>query len=297
MITRSLRERPVEDLDRGDHVCLAFADDAEQRRVVSAYLSAGLSRGERVLYFADQQRPSTVLSWLRSAGVDPGPALTRGQLRVVTADDSYLAAGGFDAATMVETLEREVDASLAAGYTGFRVSGEMGWGLRGIPGADQLAAYETAVNAVFESRPASAICQYDARLFSPAELRVFDRCHPGAVELEPVYRHGLLRIVPAFRDGERALRVVGTVDLRTTGALVDALEAALRWPGDVVVDMGALEFIDLAGLRALAHAARRLPAGRRLRVVDLAPPLCHVIGLAGFDRHPALVVTPRGAGA
>ncbi|MEU3510996.1 MEDS domain-containing protein, partial [Streptomyces longwoodensis] len=158
------RDLAVQDIGRGDHVCLAFADDAGQRHFLSQYLADGLRQGERVLYFGDRNAPDEVLGWLPAVGVDPGPLIARGQLAVTTADDSYLASGAFDPDAMVAVLREEVAASLAAGWTGFRVSGEMGWALRGVPGADRLAEYETKVNAVFAEGRSSAVCQYDARL-------------------------------------------------------------------------------------------------------------------------------------
>ncbi|MFG3100662.1 MEDS domain-containing protein [Streptomyces sp. NPDC048182] len=297
MIAHAGAERRVQDMGHHDHLCLAYGDDAEQRRVVAAYLTEGLRRGERVMYFADTSAPAEVLGWLAGSGTDPGPALATGQLAVTTADESYLAAGSFDPDAMVAGLWQEVEASLAAGYTGFRVSGEMGWALRDVPGAERLAEYETKVNAVFAGGPASAICQYDTRRFSAEQLAAFHGCHPGEVEPEPLYADGTLRLVPSFRGGRRTLRVVGSVDYRTCDALAAALETALHWPGDVRVDMSGLEFIDLGGVRVLAHAAARLEAGRRLRVGELAPLLCQVIGMVGFADVPALVVTARGAGA
>ncbi|GHD54473.1 MEDS domain-containing protein [Streptomyces galbus] len=284
------RDLLVQDVGQGDHVCLAFADDAEQRHVLSHYLADGLRRGERVLYFADRNTPDEVLGWLPAAGVDPGPLVSRGQLTVTTADDSYLASGTFDPDTMVAVLRQEVAASLAAGYTGFRVSGEMGWALREVPGADRLAEYETKVNAVFAEGRASAVCQYDARLFGAEQLHGFDRCHPSTAELRPLYQDARLRLVPAFRSGHHALRVVGTVDHTSTATLAAALETLLDRPGDVYVDMRELEFIDLAGVRALAHAADRMAAGRRLHVVDLAPLMAQVVRLVGFDDIPSLSV-------
>ncbi|MGW0917130.1 MEDS domain-containing protein [Streptomyces sp. NPDC002784] len=50
-------------MGHGDHLCLAFADDAEKCRVVTAYVLGGLRRGERVMYFADQSTPEQVLDY------------------------------------------------------------------------------------------------------------------------------------------------------------------------------------------------------------------------------------------
>lgn len=286
-------ERRIEDVQYGDHLCLAFDDDAEQRRVVSAYLAAGLRRGERVMYFADRSTPREVLGWLSASGTDPELALGKGQLVVTTADATYLASGSFDPGAMVASLRKEVADSLGAGYTGFRVSGEMGWALRDVPGAERLREYETEVNEVFAGQRASAVCQYDARRFDTGELDAFDRCHPGAVAGEPLYSDSTLRLVPAFHRGQRVLRVAGSVDHRTTGVFATALQAVLHGPGDVLVDMAELEFIDLAGVRVLAHAAAGLDRGRRLLVRELAPLLCQVVRMVGFDETPALVVSAR----
>lgn len=297
MVAHLGRERLVEDIGQGDHLCLMFADDAEQQRVATSYVLGGLRRAERVLYFAEQNSPTQILRWLGAAGLDPIPALDSGQLVVTTADAGYLAGGAFDAEAMVATVRKEAVDSLAAGFTGLRVGGEMCWALRGVPGAEQLGEYETKVTEVLAGHRASAVCQYDARRFDAAGLRVFDRCHSGPVELEPLYQDGLLKLVPSFRDGQRALRIVGKVDYRTTEALAQALETVIGWPADVCVDMSGLEFIDVAGLRALATAAQRLPEGRRMHVVELAPLLCEVIRLAGFDDTPSLTVSAREAGA
>lgn len=291
MIPSSARERTADEAGHSDHLCLTFADEAEQRRVVTSYLLGGLERGERVMYFADQNTPQQVLGWLREAGTDPWRALDRAQLTVTTADDSYLAEGFFDPDTMVAALTREVADSLEAGYTGFRVSGEMGWARRDIPGAERLAEYETKVNDVFAGHRASAICQYDARLFDAAALDEFDRSHPGAVQQEPLYTSSLLRLIPSFRRGQRSLRVVGDVDYHSSRALAAALETALDWPGDITVDMSGLQFIDLAGVRALVRTAEWLPAGRRLHVADLDPMLSRVLHVVGWDRIPGLTVT------
>ncbi len=283
------RERLVDDVGHGDHLCLAFDDDAEQRRVATRYVADGLRRGERVLYLLDRDSPDTVREWLRAAAADVPAALASGQLRVAAWDGSSVS-GRFDAEAMIGTLRRELHESLDAGYTGLRVSGEMAWALRGVPDAAQIRRYETKVTEVFSASRASAVCQYDARLLDADQLAAVDLCHPLAVELAPLRSTGTLRIVPAFQAGQRTLRVVGSVDHHTVDQFAEALRDACARPGDLRVDMGDLEFIDLAGLRILARTAESLDAGRRLLITGLAPMLCRVIRIAGLARSPALVL-------
>ncbi|CAM5352938.1 hypothetical protein STENM223S_04867 [Streptomyces tendae] len=261
MIAYSTRERTVERMDHGDHLCLAFSDEAEQRRVVTAYLLGGLERRERVMYFADQSTPGQVLSWLREAGTDPAAALDSGQLTVTTADASYLADGPFDADAMVATLQQEVSDSLAAGYTGFRVSGEMGWALRDIPGAERLGEYETKVNDVFAGRPASAICQYDARRFDAGSLDAFDRCHPGIVAQQPLHTSSSLQLVPSLRDGRQSLRVIGDVDYHCAEALSGAGEGVDD--GDITVQEQGERPAEVDGARRAAPGCSTTARGSR----------------------------------
>jgi anti-anti-sigma regulatory factor len=56
----------------------------------------------------------------------------------------------------------------------------------------------------------------------------------------------------------------------------------------VQIDLGQLEFIDVAGVRAIVRAAAMLGPGRELVVERLAPPLRRVFGLVGRDRAPGL---------
>ncbi|GAA3315694.1 hypothetical protein [Nonomuraea dietziae] len=58
--------RQIKDVKLGDHVCLAFAHEAEQRAVVTAFLAGGLESRERVLYFKYRRCPARIgcVSWL-----------------------------------------------------------------------------------------------------------------------------------------------------------------------------------------------------------------------------------------
>nr|WP_239091696.1 MEDS domain-containing protein [Streptomyces sp. SID14478] len=269
-----------------------FDEDAVRQKIIGTYLSAGLRRGEHLTYFADRRSVPDVLAWLEEAGLPATAAADRGQLSVATAQEGYLTAGRFDPDAGVEQMHRRVRSALAAGFSGLRVSGEMSWALDATHGVELLEEYEAKVNAVFAGQRASAICQYDTHRFPPERLDHLDHRHPGRVELEPLHDSSSLRLVPAFRAGQPCLRVEGEIDVHTSHALAAALQTLDRRPGDVWVDMSRLEFIDLAGMRTLAQAADGLGQGRRLRVVELAPTLCEVIRVAGWDADTSLTVSP-----
>jgi anti-anti-sigma factor len=60
------------------------------------------------------------------------------------------------------------------------------------------------------------------------------------------------------RDGETALLTLsGELDIATGSQVIDAARRALRGqPERVTVDLGAVDFIDLTGIRALIHCRR-----------------------------------------
>ncbi len=109
----------------------------------------------------------------------------------------------------------------------------------------------------------------------------------GRAGLIPAFGDGILRITPT--GSPVGLRLEGDVDQSNGKALADALAAAAATVGgDLHLDMAALEFIHVEGLRLLVSTARQLPAGRRL-VLDGAPPyLRRIMGLVGWDQAPGL---------
>jgi anti-anti-sigma factor len=61
---------------------------------------------------------------------------------------------------------------------------------------------------------------------------------------------------------ERTALLVGELDMAYTESLATALTPLLEQPGDVVVDLAHLSFIDSSGLLALLRTADRISDGR-----------------------------------
>jgi GAF domain-containing protein/anti-anti-sigma regulatory factor len=109
----------------------------------------------------------------------------------------------------------------------------------------------------------------------------------GRAGLIPAFGDVILRITPT--DEPVGLRLEGDVDQSNGKALANALAAAAATVrGDLHLDMTALEFIHIEGLRLLVSTAAQLPAGQRL-VLDGAPPyLRRIMGLVGWEQAPGL---------
>jgi anti-anti-sigma regulatory factor len=286
-VIHSSKTRQVRKVTLGDHLCLPFASDDEQREVLAAYIVDGLSRGERVIYYADRTQPDVIGSWLVDRGFDPGRMVEEGRLDIRPIDDHYFIDGRFEPDIVITALWIEVRQARDAGYPGLRISSEMTSEVRPVADARILHEYENRLSRVFDSRELAAICQYDQRLFDQALVTGLIDCHPGVVQIDPLHDDRRLRIVPKYAP--RGLRLVGAVDTLTVGALTSTLDLATRWPDrELHLDLDELEFIDVAGVRAIVRAATALDDGRSLILKGLAPALRRVFSIVGWDRTPNL---------
>lgn len=186
-MTQTPFRRTLADLGPGDHLCCLYETEEEHRSVLTPFLRHGLERGEKVLYIVDARTAGTILDYLRDDGLDVEPCLARGQLVILTRDDAYTRGGVFDPDGMIDLLRTETERSLAEGYSALRVTGEMTWALRGLPGSERLMEYENRLNEFFPGSQCLAICQYDRRRFDPAVLLDVLAAHPIAVIGTDVY--------------------------------------------------------------------------------------------------------------
>lgn len=179
----------VADLRPGDHLCCLFETEEEHRAVLTPFLRAGLENHEKVLYIVDERTAETVLGYLQDSGLDLDPYLESGQLRIFSRGDTYLLEGRFDPHRMIGMLGEETRKALEEGYGALRVTGEMSWALRGLPGSERLIEYENSLNEFFHNNRILGICQYDRRLFAPDVLLDVLKTHPYALIGTEIYRN------------------------------------------------------------------------------------------------------------
>lgn len=83
-------------------------------------------------------------------------------------------------------------------------------------------------------------------------------------------------------DGAVVVHVEGDLDLATSGALEDALDAVNG--GRVVIDLGGCTFVDSSAVRVLVSAARSAEqSGRSLSLVARDPGILRVLEIAAVD--------------
>ena len=177
----------IADLGSGDHLCCIYETEEEHQAVLTPFLRQGLERGEKVVYIVDARTAETILGYLQDTGLDVEPYLVRGQLAILTRDDTHVREGVFDPDEMIALLRAEMEGALAEGYPALRVTGEMTWVLQGLPGSERLIEYEARLNEFFPGSQCAGLCQYDRRCFDPAVLLDVLRAHPIVIVGTVVY--------------------------------------------------------------------------------------------------------------
>ncbi len=165
----------------GEHFCFIYQAEAEHRALITPFLRAGLELGQKVMYVIDTHSAATIQAYLAEGGLAVEPLLESGQLVFKNAFDSYLSTGEFDPANMLEFLRRETQAALDEGYSGLRITEEMTWLLRGLPGSERVIEYESQLNGWLHESACMSVCQFDRRMFEPELLLSILGTHPQVI--------------------------------------------------------------------------------------------------------------------
>jgi anti-anti-sigma factor len=265
---------PVDRLEPGDHACLTFSDPEERLDLLTAFVEAGLARGDKVICFTDD---------VSKVGKSPIPVQ---RMRWWAQGEQP------DAKAMVRRLADEVDRAADEGRTGLRITTDMCWAARPQAGAEQLLAFENEVAALFANGRLTAVCEYDRESFDPVTLAYAARVHPRTVAATVYHHDPVLRI--CRQHVPPGVRVTGELDYSRADALRDALAEAVRLDQDVHLNLNQLRFIDAGAAGVILRAATGLPAGRRM-VVVCTEPIRRTLDLAGARTVPELKMVSRDA--
>ncbi|MEI7812022.1 MAG: MEDS domain-containing protein [Ignavibacteria bacterium] len=181
-----------EHFPEGIHLCLIYSNDEERKKIISQFLKSGITHGEKVAYFADELPPGEVIKWLAKYNVIINNENNSGQFSVSAADQTYCPNGTFDPEVMLLTLKTFYLTAKSENFPNSRVSGEMTWALKGIPGSDRLMEYESKVNNILMYYPVTAVCQYNVNKFDGAAILECLKVHPymiakGQIVQNPYY--------------------------------------------------------------------------------------------------------------
>jgi anti-anti-sigma factor len=276
------------------HACAIPGSDEQLWEMTAAFVTAGLTAGEQVVYF-DDGTVDAVLARLVDDRVAVRGPLSDGQLTVVEAEQTRRVVRGpvRDAAVLLAGM---IDRAVGAGYPGFRMTGQWSSGLVRSDGIS-LADYDSALDTVLTGRPARVLCLYDRHRFPDDTIEALRVRHRIQLDAPALYDDNLLRIT---RTGPFRIRLAGEVDHsnrpQIRKLLETVLDQALRShsaPSDITLDLSSLRFLDVAGAVSLVHAAEEFPSTHRLVLTGVRPRVVRVLDRCGAPFAAQLDVRAR----
>jgi hypothetical protein len=160
----------------GSHVCAFYRGDRDRDQLLTAYLGAGLTAGDKCICIVDSAQAAKRLRSLPRAAGEPVPL--DGQLDIHLPESTYLAGGAFSTADMLTFWTESMSKAAVEGYSFCRLVGEMTWALRDAPGVEHLVGYESELNRVTSSYPVVVLCLYDLDRFSGEVVVNIVKTHP-----------------------------------------------------------------------------------------------------------------------
>jgi anti-anti-sigma regulatory factor len=232
-----------------DHLCWVYEDDADFAEAARQFLAGGLARGERLLCVGER-----VIDSLRTTTppeLDLPALIARGAVETVTLDEAYAAAGSFDPERQLAYYDAATRRALDDGFRGLRVIADVSTLAADPAQRAELMRWEhLADDYAVHGAGFAAMCAYRADL-GPDALADIAAVHPR------VHGRGDVSSFRLFVDGDR-LVLAGTLDTLGCDRLARVLAATAATDGGVVLELAGVEFIDIAGCRALARWAATL---------------------------------------
>jgi anti-anti-sigma factor len=241
-----------------DHVCWIYAGDGDLDAAVRHVLDGALARGERLLGVGE----GVIASLDRVSARHGGSAAlaARGALETLPLDAAYDATGEFLPDRQLEFYGTATRRAMTDGFSGLRVVAEVSALAADADRRPDLVRWEHLADDYIAHGPGfTALCAYRADLDREA-LADVSVVHPVVHTPEGI---------PPFQvffDDDRVV-LTGSVDTFSAARLESVLAGSPADGTPVLLDLGLLEFVDVAGCRVLARWASRLASeGGRLEV-------------------------------
>ncbi len=176
-------------LDETRHVC-AFVNSRDQEHLaLDPFVSEGVERGDKLVYFVDSGERANLVHHLRHLGLDMPQLIEHGRCEIRTWAETYLCGGHFDPDAMLGVLE---DLLGSREKPRIRLIADMGWAAQEPAFNDRLIEFEARANFVHADNVHAVICVYDLATFGADVVIDVLRTHPmaligGVLQVNPFY--------------------------------------------------------------------------------------------------------------
>lgn len=169
-----------------EHVILFYYEPELKRRLLFAYLKAGLEKGEAAAYIASQETPEQIKQAMRKFGIDVERYEAAGALHVLPYTEWYYLNGYFDMSRTMNLWRRLYEQTSAKGFKGLRVTGEVSC-FFDHGQVNELVAYEESLHKKIEL-PMAVICAYDTSQVPPRIFHDLIAAHGNSLFIGPEIR-------------------------------------------------------------------------------------------------------------
>jgi PAS domain-containing protein len=172
-----------------DHPCVIYESAEELAHSFVPYLRSGLLRGQRCIYFVDENTPEFVIDSMQADGFDLRPYIDSGAFFVITTKDAHIKDQLVDEMKMVSYWKNAINEAHEAGFDGLRAAVEMTWALSGHSGREILCPYESRLNAFMNDHNVTVACQYHRHKFTADKLKTVIQTHPIVIAENEILRN------------------------------------------------------------------------------------------------------------
>ncbi|MDQ3387609.1 MAG: MEDS domain-containing protein [Actinomycetota bacterium] len=165
----------------GAHVCAMHEDPAGVLDTLVRTFVVGLRENERCVYIAPPESADEVRRGLGASEVDVEKAEAEGRFVFLTDKTAVLKDGvEFDPEFVIDAIKSLLGETLESGYAGLRLSADVPWISRDVPGEDRIMEFEALADEIVNNpgTPLLAVCQYRLSELDPEDsLEILER-HP-----------------------------------------------------------------------------------------------------------------------
>ena len=267
-------------LEGGDHVAWFLDRTVDFATLAARFFQQGTARGDKLLMFAPQRRAVSRLPIGGGVTVfDPRQAfLASGTGAVGPAPRTWNQRLG-------HALREQTALACAEGYRGVRLIVDMDWLFETTATLEQVVELEQGLDEATAAEKAVVVCAYRLESFTTAEIAGAACVHPRTLSDTP--SEAGFRM---WASGANRWHLSGEIDLRARNIFPALLIAAARGREQLRLNCVELDFIDAAGTRAIAHAARETATPLHLEHVgDPLRSLWRLLGLEAYAPNVELL--------
>ena len=180
---RALRKtgiRVIGDLPWGSHICIFYETKTDLLDAVASYFEAGLDSNEICVWaISDPIKIEEATSSLRRNIPDFDRHQSDGRIELVEGTEWYLKGGEFDLHRITAGWHTKLNAALARGYEGLRISGNAFW--NETEHWQDFCDYEHELDRSLANRKITALCTYSLRASSAIDMLDVARAHQCSI--------------------------------------------------------------------------------------------------------------------